>query len=81
MSSTNERLDDSRCTENWVYKERMEEYAVCCSKSGPERCRLKESVGKSAGSFWCELILTVWGPKIPPVLLTATHLIRAKVLR
>ena len=29
----------------------------------------------------CELILTVWGPKNPPVLLTATQLIRAKLLR
>lgn len=28
MSSTNESLDDSRRTENWVYKERMEEYSV-----------------------------------------------------
>lgn len=28
MSSTNESLDDSRRTENWGYKERMEEYSV-----------------------------------------------------
>ena len=36
------------------------------AKSGAERCRLKESVGKLAGSVRCELILTVWGPKNSP---------------
>ena len=65
MNSTNESLDDLRRTENWIYKERMEEYTFFCSKSGPERCRLKESVGKFAGSVWCEFILTV-GSKDPP---------------
>ena len=72
MSSTNEGLDDSRCMniDNWLYKERMEKYPffLFFQISGPERCRLKESVGKFLR--WCELILffTVWGPKIPPVL-------------
>ena len=66
MSSTNERLDDSRCIENLVYKERMEEYTFLLffSKSGPERCRLKESVGNSA---WCELILLLCGVQRSPL--------------
>ena len=35
MSSTNERLDDSRCIENLVYKERMEENPFFSFKVGP----------------------------------------------
>ena len=35
MSSTNERLDDSRCIENWIYKERMEENTFFSFKVGP----------------------------------------------
>ena len=35
MNSTNESLDDSRRTENWVYKERMEEYTFFFFKIRP----------------------------------------------
>lgn len=71
MSSTNEGLDDSRCKniDNWLYKERMEEYTFFIfSRSGPERCRLKESVGKFCFGVSSSFFLHCGVQRFPPVL-------------
>ena len=60
----------------------MEEYTVFSfSNRALNVVASRKALEKIAGSVWCELILYCVGSKDPPVLLTATHLIRAKVLR
>ena len=70
-------LDDSRCIENWVYKERMEEYSLFFQNRVLNVVASRKALENVLVGFGVSSSFTVWGPKIPPVLLTATQLIRA----
>ena len=62
---------------------RMEEYTFNFQCRALSVVASRKALEKSLVQFGVSSFLrsTVWGPKNPPVLLTATHLIRAKVLR